>query len=158
MQRAVAGVAVIVVVGLGSAWGMLATPSHGTTPQPAYTPLQLYSALHHGPSDWRNRTVLVRAVAVVLPCPPATVPCGAQSFLADADPANGLQLWPVHMQQPMPVLTDLRQVPLLGRLLGHRQTLHWGNPATYRVRLQPQPGCPATLAACYELLLRSDPS
>jgi hypothetical protein len=51
------------------------------------------------------------------------------------------------------LLVFLRRLPLLGNLLPAPQRLHWGEVATYRVRVQAIPGSSCGSGACFEAVL-----
>jgi hypothetical protein len=52
-----------------------------------------------------------------------------------------------------PVLAVLRRLPLLGTLVLAPQVLHWGAPATYRIRLQAVPESICGISNCCKPLL-----
>jgi hypothetical protein len=134
----------------------------GAVPARIYTLTALRTQLQREPLAWLNKTVHVRALLTscrdVAPVAGSS-PCQDRQ-VALLDPQATHRTWklPVLLGSAPPMLTVLRQVPLLGDLVPAPQVLRWGTAAVYAVQLRrapcSQPGGPACFAA---LLLDAGP-
>lgn len=116
------------------------------------------AGLAHDPRGWVGRPVLVRGVlSSLIPSPRLygynAQPPGFAGMLVDQGvvlPAPGLALlW----GSPDPLLSLLRQLPLVGRYAPRPQAPRWDAPTVYRVRIERVTGAGCALPACYALLL-----
>jgi hypothetical protein len=130
---------------------------------PVYTVAQVLSALVHNPAAWSDRTVLVRGMVMLAPCPPNLLTCPPRQVLVDDTPAIhtvmayvAAQL-PLAVQSPAPSLTFLRQIPVLGRLLPPAPAIKWDVVAIYRVRLRAT-SCAPISPACYLAVVQDSTS
>jgi hypothetical protein len=145
---------VLLVVGLG----IVALPSR-TDRSPVYTVAQVRTHLVRQPHAWRDRTLLLRGVAVVAgtclpPSGPQLALCAPSRAVLDAAdaPSSGTAL-PLASAGPDPLLVLVRRLPLLGGLLPAPQAAAWGKVATYRLQLWAIPDAVCAAATCYEAVL-----
>jgi hypothetical protein len=127
----------------------------------AYSVAAVRAHLRDRPDQWVGRTVQLRAL--LLGCPPLAMTTGPhfmcsptfwQPELADPAGPGARDPLPVTWGGPELRLGWLRGLPLVGKLMPGPQTVRWGVPATYKVRLTvaaAQTLCGS--AVCYEGVL-----
>jgi hypothetical protein len=124
----------------GSVLVVTASGSHAP-PVSVLSATALQRQLAHDPQRWLGRTLLVRGVAIARGCrieAGTLVLCSPrQVFLTDPGPkpqAVLTDLYPMLLAaalplvsaRPDPLLTVMRHLPLLGRVLPPPQVVHWG--------------------------------
>jgi hypothetical protein len=129
-------------------------PANPGAAGPVYTVAQLRERLAAHPRAWVGRVVLVRAIASG--CWALGGPGNAQcriwrpGLIDQLGQENPLALaWATQG----PLLSTLRQLPLLGDLLPAPHGTHWDLPAVYRVQIQAVAAGRCGAAPCYQALL-----
>jgi len=127
------------------------------TPSAVYTVAQARAGMIRQPRSWVGRTVLVRARAFPLGanCPPS-IPWCTNVVLTDGDSLLSTTPTLVTMAagpaRPDPLVSLLRRVPLVDRLIAQPQQVDWSHVATYRVHLSTQSFSPC-IAPCMNVQL-----
>ena len=113
----------------------------------------VWDHLQRDPGHWLGRTIRVRAVAE--PCPwwdrfeRAQHCAGLQVVLIDADGAAPAAPLPLEPPATHPLVTTLRRLPLLGRLLPRPDVITLYATARFRVRLEPLPPGACGRSPCF---------
>jgi len=127
-----------------------------TAPSTVYTVAQARAGMMRQPRSWVGRTVLVRARAFPLGanCPPS-IPWCTNVVLADGDAllsTSTLVAIAAGPTRPDPLVSLLRRVPLVDRMIRQPQQVDWSHVATYRVHLSVQSFSPC-IAPCINVQL-----
>jgi hypothetical protein len=125
-------------------------------PSTVYTVAQARTGMMRRPRSWVGRTVLVRARAFPLGanCPPS-IPWCTNVVLADGDAllsTSTLVAIAAGPTRPDPLVSLLRRVPLVDRMIRQPQQVDWSHVATYRVHLSAQSFSPC-IAPCMNVQL-----
>ncbi len=126
-------------------------------PGTVYTVAQAHAGMIRQPQLWVGRTVLVRAHAFPLgtSCPPINPWCtnvvlvDGASLLANTPTLVAMA---ADAARPDPLVSQLRRVPLVDRLIPQPQQVDWSHVATYRVHLSAQSFSPC-IAPCMNVQL-----
>jgi hypothetical protein len=148
------GVALLVLV--ISISHSLATNTGG----PIYMVAALDAQLADHPAAWINRTLRVRAraEACLLGMDGPGAPCIEQHpVLVDAGLGQPSAALPLRRAHASPLLALLRRLPQVDRLVPAPQAVHWGEVATFRVRIRAVPAGFCAAPPCYQALLDAAP-
>lgn len=144
MMKRPALVALAIIVAVVIASGLVRAADSPVQSGRVYTVAQVRAMMARNPSEWVGRTVLVRGTATetVLACPfRSAFKCGAIGWTEIDPDAPGAHPLIVAPAPPDALLDSLRRLPLLGRFLPARSSLHEGR-GVYQIRLRATPGCP----------------
>jgi hypothetical protein len=120
---------------------------------PVYPVGALEQRLVHHPGEWFGRTVLVQGRVVLDRTWSAPDSIVTRIELMDAHALPGAPALSLRWGGADPFIGAWRRTPVLGRLALLPQTVRWGTPATYRVRLAAAPSSACTGAPCFEAVL-----
>jgi hypothetical protein len=121
-----------------------------TADRPVFSVAALQRQVVRDPGDWLGLTVRVRGRAATYKTwsPPDSIVTRVE--LRDADTPFSSSGLPLVWDGGDPLLTSLRQLPLLGQLVPPPQVIRWGARATYRVRLRVVPATSCMVLPCIE--------
>jgi hypothetical protein len=122
---------IIVLAADGAVQAMRGSPAQG----PVYRVAVVQVGLARHPDAWMGRPLWVRGVAHACGFPAEFDGCPPAALVDAAAQASGRPLW-LAPGDASPLRTLLRHIPVLARVAPAPQVLHWGEVATYRVRLQ----------------------
>lgn len=133
-----------------SAWTGLVQTASAFIPTQVYTVADLLGHLRRGPNGWSGRVVLVSGAVESYPrigVAMVRIPL----VLSNPEAPGGAEVIVLVQGAPDPVLTVLRWLPLVRRVVPSAQRLRWGEPAVYRIKLRrmEDPACDT----CYEAVL-----
>jgi hypothetical protein len=136
---------------------LIAAGRDSAVPSRVYTAGEVRAGLARHPQAWLNRTLLVRGVAGIACCHWNTADASqcapAQAILGAAGPGMARAALGLAWAGPDPLLTVVRRMPLLGRLVPAPAVIRWGVLATYWVQLRAVAGGPCGGTTCYEAFL-----
>jgi hypothetical protein len=120
---------------------------------PVHDVADMQRRIAQDPAEWIGRTLLVRGRIVSDRTwgPPDSIVTHMDLF--DVHPVPDAPGLPLAWGSDDNLVVSLRGIPLLGRLAPPPQAVHWGTPATYRIRLQSLPVAFCTAAPCIEAIL-----
>jgi hypothetical protein len=119
---------------------------------PVYRVAVVQAGLARHPDAWVGRPLWVRGVAHGCGFPAEFDGCPPAALVDAVAPARGQPLW-LAPGDANPLRTLLRHIPVLARVAPAPQVLHWGELATYWVRLQAIAGSLCGTGSCFEALL-----
>jgi hypothetical protein len=150
-QRFLFRILAVALLGGGS---LLLIAANSPSPSPVYAVAALQGDLARSPDIWVGRTALVRAIIgsrCVTWMGGQEPACASwQPALLDVDAPNAGTALALQGAPPMPLLSTIRQIPVLAALLPAPHVLRPGTIGTFRVRLTPSPAAAHAYQAVLE--------